>query len=155
MLERRANGLNDVRKQPRQRANVVLAIIQDVALFLIAEGRALQDTIPHIVLASDVDLVFEEVAQGAGERVETLLAVAALDRAVVHGVPKFDVGVERARRFAPAFRSVKAELGGDACSRRSARHCRAGKAGKGPSWSCHSRISRPDRNLQWRRDKAA
>ena len=73
----------------------------------------MQDTFPHIVLVSDVDFIFEEVPQRAADRIEALLAVAALDRAVIHGVPKFNVGVERARRFAPAQRGVKAELGGE------------------------------------------
>ena len=70
--ERRANGRNDVRQQPRQRAHVVLAIVQDVALFLSAERRALQDTLPHIVLARDVDLILEEISQRAADRIETL-----------------------------------------------------------------------------------
>ena len=111
--ERRANGRNDVRQQPRERAHIVLAIVQDVALFLSAEGRALQNTFPHIVLVSDVDLILEEVSQRAADRIEALLAVAALDRAVIHVVPELDVGVERARRLAPALRGVKAELGGE------------------------------------------
>ena len=72
----------------------------------------MQDTFPHIALVSDVNFIFEEVPQRPADRIEALLAVAALDRAVINGVPKLNVGIERARRLAPAFRGVKAKLGG-------------------------------------------
>jgi hypothetical protein len=42
----------------------------------------------------DVDLIFEEIAQSAGQRIETLLAVPTLDRPVVGSVPELDVGIE-------------------------------------------------------------
>ena len=77
-----------------------------------AERRALQDPLPHVRLAHQVDLVLEEIAQRAADRVETLLAVAALDRAVVDVVAKFDIGIERAGRLAPSLGDVNAELGG-------------------------------------------
>ena len=70
-------------------------------LFLRRERRALQDAIPHVLLAREVDLVLEEIAQRPADRVETLLAVAALDRAVVNVVAEFDIGIERAGRLAP------------------------------------------------------
>ena len=104
---------DDVRQQARERAHVVFAIVKDVAPFLSVERRPLQDALAHVVLAGDVDLILEEVPQRAADRVKTLLAVAALDRAVVHVVPELDVGIECARRLAPANRGVKAELGGE------------------------------------------
>ena len=78
-----------------------------------AERRALQDAFAHIALASDVDLVFEEIPQRAADRIKALLAVAALDCAVVDVVPKLNIGIERTRRLAPALASVKAKLGGE------------------------------------------
>ena len=90
-----------MRKQPSQGVNVVLAIVEDVALLLLAERRALQDTIPHFLLAGDIDLVFEEVAQRTTDRIEAFPTFAAHDRAVVNAVPKLNIGVERACRLGP------------------------------------------------------
>ena len=66
-----------------------------------------------VLLADNVDLVLEEVAQRAADRIEALLAVAALYRAIVDEVSELDVGVQRTRRFAPAFGDVNAKLRGE------------------------------------------
>ena len=73
----------------------------------------MQDTFAHIVLARDVDLVLEEVPQCAADRIESLLTIATLDRAVIHGVPKLDVSIERVHWLAPTHRGMKAKLGGE------------------------------------------
>ena len=88
--------------QARQGADVVLAIRQDLLALVGAEWRALHDPIAHIALVRGVDSVVAEVAQSARQAIETLFAIAALDGAVVGVVPKFDVGIETARRLAPA-----------------------------------------------------
>ena len=94
-------------------ADVILAIGQDFALFFAAERRALQDAVAGGILARGIDLIFEEIAQRAGERIKAFLAVAALQRAVVGAVAEFDVGVERAGRLAPAPSDVEAKFGGE------------------------------------------
>jgi hypothetical protein len=101
MRERRAQRRNDARQQPHQRTHVVFAVVQNILPLLHAERWPLQDALAHIVLASNVDLILQEIPQRAADRIETFLAVAALNRAVVHVVPKLDVGVERACRFTP------------------------------------------------------
>ena len=65
-------------------------------LFLGAERRPPQDALARFILAGEVDLILKEISQRATERIKALLAVAAFDRAVINGVPKFNVGVERA-----------------------------------------------------------
>ena len=45
-------------------------------LFLGAERRTLQNAIPHVLLAGDVDLILKEVPQRAADRIKAFLAVA-------------------------------------------------------------------------------
>ena len=101
-----------MRHQTRERAHVVLAVVQNVPLLLMGERRPLEDAIAHVLLVGDVDLVLTEIAKRTADAEETLFALAALDRAVVHVVAKFDVGIQRASGLAPTLRDVKAEFGG-------------------------------------------
>jgi hypothetical protein len=93
--------------------HVPLAILEDIAALSCGERRALYDPIAHVRLMRGVDPVLTEVLQRAGEAVEALFAVAALDGAVVHVVAKLDIGIERASWLSPTLCDVAAELGAD------------------------------------------
>ena len=71
MLER-ADRWDDVRHQTRQRAHVVLAVVQNIPLLLVGERRTLEDAIAHVLLVGDVDLVLTEIAKRTADAEETL-----------------------------------------------------------------------------------
>src|SRR5262249_26696812 len=110
-LRQRADRRNKMRDKAGERANVVFAITQDVPLLLGAKRRPPQSTVAHLVLANHVNLVFEKIAQCVTNAEKPFIAIAAFDGAVVHVMAKLKIGVERAGRFAPAFRNMKAKLG--------------------------------------------
>ena len=101
MLER-ADRRDNVRHQTLQRAHVVLAVIQNVPPLLVGERRTFQDTIAHLLLVGDVDLVFTEIAKRPTDAEETLFAIATLDLAVIHEVTEFDIRIQRADGLAPS-----------------------------------------------------
>src|SRR5262249_41626582 len=70
-MRQRANRRNDVRNQTREPAGVVLAVLRDVLPFLRGEWRTSGDAVTHVFLVRSVDLVFEEIAQRAGQRIES------------------------------------------------------------------------------------
>src|SRR5215471_21012066 len=102
---------NNMRKQACECAHVVFAVGYDILLFLRAKRRPLKDAVTHFLLAHNVDFVFEEIAQRPADTEKTLFAVSALNGAVVHVMPKLNICVERAGRFAPIARNVKPKLG--------------------------------------------
>src|SRR5262249_56823915 len=72
-----------------------------------------KNTLAHILLVRDVELILAKVAQRAGERIEAFIAIDGFDRAVVGVMTKLNIGIERARRLAPAKRDVGTEFSAD------------------------------------------
>src|SRR6516164_10985787 len=102
-----------MRNQASQRLYVTLTIFENVLPLPAGKRRALHNAITHVVLVGDVKLVLAKITQRTGNRIKPLVAVFSFSSAVVHVVTKFDIGIERACRLAPAKCDVRAEFGTD------------------------------------------
>ena len=81
-------------------------------LFFGGKRRTLQNAIAHEGLMRGIKLGLAEVAQRAGERIESLITIGSFDGAVVDVMAELGIDVERTSRLAPTLRAMHAEFGG-------------------------------------------
>ena len=84
------------RQQSHQRSNVVLAIIEYVALLLLGERWPLQDAVAHRFLVGHVEAIEPEEVERTPQTAVTIAAVVGV-------MAKLNQRVDRARWLAPAF----------------------------------------------------
>jgi hypothetical protein len=100
-----------VRHQSGQAATVILAVFENCGLGGGVERRPLQDAIPHFCFVGAIDAVLAEISQRTDETVEAFFTLAHFDGSVVHRMPKFHVGIERAGGLSPASCNMATEFG--------------------------------------------